>query len=65
MRAGVYIGSRRAIMKAGRCAMETFFLVLAVTGILVQLLIVVLALFEPGLQYRIPEPPSVPAARED
>ena len=36
--------------------METFFLVLAVTGIATQLLIVVLALFEPGLQYAIAEP---------
>jgi cardiolipin synthase len=38
--------------------METFFLVLAVTGIALQLLIVVLALFEPGLAYRIAEPPA-------
>jgi cardiolipin synthase len=37
--------------------MEAFFLILAVTAIVVQL---VLALFEPGLEYRIPEPPSVP-----
>ena len=33
--------------------METFFLVLAISGIAVQALIVLLALFEPGLPYRI------------
>jgi cardiolipin synthase len=40
--------------------METFFLVLTVTGIAIQVLIVLLALFEPGLDYRIAEPPQVP-----
>jgi cardiolipin synthase A/B len=42
----------------------TFFLVLAVTGIALQLSIVVLALFEPGLDYRILEPPSGPLDSE-
>jgi cardiolipin synthase A/B len=37
--------------------METFFLVLAVSGIAMQLLMLVLALFEPPLEYRIVEPP--------
>jgi cardiolipin synthase len=40
--------------------METFFLVLAMTGIAIQVLIVVLALFEPGLEYRISEPLGMP-----
>lgn len=40
--------------------METLFLVLAVAGIATQLAVVILALFQPGLPYRIPEPPSVP-----
>ncbi|HEY1336277.1 MAG TPA: phospholipase D-like domain-containing protein [Bryobacteraceae bacterium] len=40
--------------------METFFLTLAVTGIAIQLLIVILALFEPGLAYRIEDPPDLP-----
>jgi cardiolipin synthase A/B len=44
--------------------MVTFFLALAVTGIAIQLLIVVLALFEPGLEYRIQEPPSGPLDSE-
>jgi cardiolipin synthase len=40
--------------------MEMFFLVLAVLGITLSLLIVVTALFEPGLDYRISEPPTGP-----
>ena len=40
--------------------METFFLVLAILGITLSFLIVVQALFEPGLDYRIPEPPTGP-----
>ena len=40
--------------------METFFLVITVSGIAIQVLILVLALFEPGLEYRIAEPPSCP-----
>jgi len=40
--------------------METFFLVLAILGCSLSALIVILALFEPGLDYRIPEPPSSP-----
>ena len=44
--------------------METFFLVLAVSGIAVQLLLVILALFEPGLQYRVDRPPSGPLDSE-
>jgi cardiolipin synthase len=40
--------------------MQGFFLVLAILGIAVGLLSVVLALFEPGLEYRIPEPPWSP-----
>jgi cardiolipin synthase A/B len=38
--------------------METFFLVLAISGIAVQLLILLLALFEPGLPYRMVESPA-------
>lgn len=45
--------------------METFFLVLAVTGIALQLLIVVLALFEPGLDYRIQDPPTLPVQSKE
>jgi cardiolipin synthase len=37
--------------------METFFLVLAVTAIASQLLVLILALFGPGLEYRIQDPP--------
>ncbi len=40
--------------------MENLFLTLAITGIALQLLILVLALFEPGLAYRMPDTPSVP-----
>lgn len=40
--------------------METFLLVITITGIALQVLIVVLALFEPGLEYRIADPPSCP-----
>lgn len=45
--------------------METFFLVLAVTGIATQLLLVILALFEPGLQYAISEPAREPLDSRD
>jgi cardiolipin synthase len=45
--------------------METFFLVLAISGIGVQLLLVLLALFEPGLPYRMVEPPAPPVDSED
>ncbi|MFN7993458.1 MAG: phospholipase D-like domain-containing protein [Bryobacteraceae bacterium] len=41
--------------------METFFLVLAVTGVLTQLLVLILALFEPGLPYNIPDTPGIPS----
>jgi cardiolipin synthase A/B len=40
--------------------MESFFLALAILGIGLQLLLVLLALFEPGLAYRTVEPPSSP-----
>jgi cardiolipin synthase len=40
--------------------METFLLIVTITGIALQVLIVVLALFEPGLAYRICEPPACP-----
>ena len=40
--------------------METFFLVLALFGIGIQLLFVALAFFAPGLDYRVSEPPAVP-----
>ena len=40
--------------------MGTFFLVLAITGIAIQALLLILALFEPGLEYRIVEPPPTP-----
>jgi cardiolipin synthase len=39
--------------------METFLLVIAVTGIALQILIVILALFEPGLEYRVTDPPRM------
>ena len=40
--------------------MSTFFLTLAITGIALQLLILILALFKPGLEYRIEDPPELP-----
>jgi cardiolipin synthase A/B len=40
--------------------MPTYFLVLAITGIAIQALILILAFFEPGLEYRICEPPPTP-----
>src|SRR5690348_14784936 len=40
--------------------MESLLLVLAIFGIGIQLLLVVLALFEPGLAYRMVEPPAPP-----
>lgn len=40
--------------------MGTFFLVITVIGIALEVLILVLALFEPGLEYRIAEPPACP-----
>ncbi len=45
--------------------METFLLVITITGIAIQVLIIVLALFEPGLEYRIAEPPSCPLDSEE
>jgi|SRR5579871_3566411 len=45
--------------------METFFLVLAVSGIALQLLLVTLALFQPDLEYRIGEIPGVPAGTDE
>jgi cardiolipin synthase A/B len=45
--------------------METFFLVLAVTGIGLQLLLVMLALFEPDLEYRIEDAPDCPLDSEE
>jgi cardiolipin synthase len=45
--------------------MGTFFLVLAISGILIQLLLLLLALFGPGLPYRIHEPPRAPLDSED
>jgi len=45
--------------------METFLLVLAATGIALQLLIILLLLFEPGLEYHITEPAEVPAESEE
>jgi cardiolipin synthase len=46
-------------------AMQTFLLILAVAGIAIPLLLVVLALFEPGLPYRIEEPPCLPLNSAD
>jgi cardiolipin synthase len=54
---------RRAKLKAG--GMETFLLVLAILGVGIQLLLVVLALFEPGLPYRMVEPPAPPVDSEE
>jgi cardiolipin synthase len=44
--------------------MPTFFVVLAISGIVVQLLLVLLALFDPGLEYHLVEPPA-PAVDTD
>jgi cardiolipin synthase A/B len=40
--------------------MGTFFLVITIIGIALEVLMLVLALFEPGLEYRIAEPPTCP-----
>lgn len=40
--------------------MELFFLVLAITGIGIQLLLIMIALFEPPLAYRLDQPPDNP-----
>jgi cardiolipin synthase A/B len=40
--------------------MGTFLLVITISGIALQALLLILALFEPGLEYRIAEPPSCP-----
>jgi cardiolipin synthase len=45
--------------------METFFLVLAITGIAMQLLMIILALFGPAPAYCIKEPVSEPVDSED
>ncbi len=44
---------------------STAFLVLAITGIALQALLLVLALFEPSLPYRIGEEPDVPLDSDD
>lgn len=45
--------------------MGTFLLVITITGIALQALLLILALFEPGLEYRIAEPPSCPLDSDD
>jgi cardiolipin synthase len=45
--------------------METFFLALAILGIGIPLLLILLALFEPGLPYRMVEPPAPPVNSEE
>lgn len=40
--------------------MGTFFLVITIIGIALEVLMVLLFLFEPGLEYRIADPPSCP-----
>ena len=45
--------------------METFFLVLTVSGVAIQLLLVTLALFEPGLEYCVCETPEQPLDSEE
>jgi cardiolipin synthase len=40
--------------------MEIFFVVLAISGLATQLLLLLLALFDPGLEYRVSEPPRYP-----
>ncbi len=45
--------------------METFFLVVAITGIALQLLLLILALFEPALEYSIREKPACPIDSEE
>jgi len=45
--------------------MGTFLLVITISGIALQVLLLILALFEPGLEYRIAEPPSCPLDSDD
>src|SRR3954447_12207690 len=45
--------------------MGTFFLVLAITGIAIQILLLLLALFEPQLPYCISERPDAPLDSSD
>jgi len=45
--------------------METFFLVLAVAGIAIQLLLLLVALFQPPLPYRIAKAPQSPLNSEE
>jgi len=45
--------------------MGTFLLVITISGIALQVLLLILALFEPGLEYRIAEPPSCPLHSDD
>jgi len=40
--------------------MPTYFWVFAITGLVIQALLLILAMFEPGLEYRIDEPPPAP-----
>jgi cardiolipin synthase A/B len=45
--------------------MGTFLLVITISGIALQALLLILALFEPGLEYRITDPPSCPLDSEE
>jgi cardiolipin synthase A/B len=45
--------------------MGTFLLVITISGIALQVLLLILALFEPGLEYRITDPPSCPLDSEE
>jgi cardiolipin synthase A/B len=45
--------------------METLLLVITISGIAIQVLLLVLAFFEPGLEYRIVEPPTCPLDSAD
>ncbi len=44
---------------------STFFLVIAIIAIILQSFLLFLALFEPGLDYKITVPPSVPLESEE
>lgn len=45
--------------------MESLFLVLALAALAAQLMALILALFDPGLPYRIPDPPTVPSGSHE
>src|SRR4051812_31407703 len=60
-----YIGQSRAAFRAVHAAMETFLLVVTILGIGLLALTIILALFEPGLEYRIAEPITCPLDSPD